>query len=38
MGGTRVEKATAGQSESQNGYPVDMKDLEANQERGGVTT
>ena len=25
-----------GQSESQNGYPVDIKDLEADQEQDGV--
>ena len=26
-----------GQSESQNGYPVDIKNLEANQEQDGAT-
>ena len=29
---------TDGQSESQNGYAVDIKDLKANQKRDGVTT
>ena len=27
-----------GQSESQNGYPMDIEDLEADQERDGATT
>ena len=27
-----------GQSESQNGYPVDIKDLEADKKRDGTTT
>ena len=30
--------ATDGQSESENGYLVDIKDLEADQERDGATT
>ena len=29
---------TDGQSESQNGYSGDIKDLEAHQERDGATT
>ena len=38
MGGTRDEEVTRdGQSESQYRYPVDIKDLEADQEQGGVT-
>ena len=40
MGGTRGEEnwQQKWQSESQNGYPVDIKDLEADQERDGATT
>ena len=34
----RGEKTTDGPSESQNGYPVDIKDLEADQERDGAMT
>ena len=42
MGGTRGtwrgEMLTDGQSESHNGYTVDIKDLEADQERDGAST
>ena len=34
----RGDMTTDGQSESQNAYPVDIKDLEVDQERDGVTT
>ena len=32
----RGDVTTDGQSESQNGYPVDIKDLEADQEQDGA--
>ena len=39
MGGTtwRGDVTIDGQSESQNGYPMEIKDLEADQEQDGAT-
>ena len=40
MSGTcgKEKVTTDGQSESPNGYPADIKDLEADQERDGAMT
>ena len=37
MGGPRGEETIDGQSESQNGYPMEIKDFEADQEQDGAT-